>query len=167
MPFGQLPDRRPPFTHSRCALRNQIGEASDHPEADLLKLVEMPFAAFDLELFQGPQKREVDRARAAGVLGFGHEIERLIVLVDQRPIRIVRPYRGFDLEPSRQLDVEVNVFVVLAGLRESLLRLGGRINHDVAEQRFFLLVDGDDVRLEYPDQPVGPTLEWRFSDMAE
>jgi hypothetical protein len=67
MPFGQLPDRRPPFTHSRCALRNQIGEASDHPEADLLKLVEMPFAAFDLELFQGPQKREVDRARAAGV----------------------------------------------------------------------------------------------------
>ena len=89
-------------------------------EIDVLaERAEMCRAAFDLRAFR----------RAQGVFGdvafrLDDEVQALFAVVifhDDSPIGIVRAERRVDLEPIRQLRVELDCLVVLKRLRESLL----------------------------------------------
>ena len=68
----------------------------------------MTLATTDLVSLAGPQLQEVARC-----LGFTYQIERLAILLQDGPVRVVFAYRCVDLEPAREFNEQLDILPLI------------------------------------------------------
>lgn len=68
----------------------------------------MPLATADLVCFVSAQFKEV-----ACCLGFAHEINRLVIMFQNRPVRVVFAHRCVNDKPLREFDEELDILILI------------------------------------------------------